>query len=521
MKLQNRLFLSVILMGAAATAIGLICLQSSRALFDNQAKVYDSGLAVFHLKKVSDAYGVAVIGAVEKVRNGAAWAWEDGGKAIDEAEKSADEHWKAYMAMDKTKDEKYQASIVGALLDNNKHLMENLKNDFANKDARDLEIQATSVLYPSIDPVLDNIRKLEDLNEKAGQEAVDQAEKGFTGSFNFMGGAVAVLLFLGLVGGFWTASWALKPVGASALGWEADVRQVAELGGQVSSSASQLVSSLSAAAGQLQKTAGASEQAVSMIQQKSQETARARGFLDEAQSALALSGDSAQRAVDQARAMGQSAEKVFQVVKTIEEIAFQTNILALNAGVEAVRAGEQGKEFVLVVEEIRNLSQRCAQVAKETSKLVNENTRQTSEGMRLSEDTAKAVQQAKEKAGKVEGLLSVMEEGADNQLRGFQEIHSAIGNAEREAFRNMSLAEKAAASGAALAQKAESLQALSRQLADWVKGPAKGAVKPRVKGTIPAASPSSVSRVPDKAGDMDFRLPEKTGTDDGKVIPIK
>src|SRR5579871_6212116 len=139
MKLQNRLFLSVILMGAAAVAIGLICLQSSRAVFDNQAKVYDSGLAVFHLKKVSDAYGVAVIGAVEKVRNGAAWAWEDGGKAVDEAEKSADEHWKAYVAMDKTKDEKYQASIVGALLDNNKHLMENLKNDFANKDARDLE----------------------------------------------------------------------------------------------------------------------------------------------------------------------------------------------------------------------------------------------------------------------------------------------------------------------------------------------------------------------------------------------
>src|SRR5579863_6348939 len=175
MKLQNRLFLSVILMGVTALAIGLLCLQSSRAVFDNQAKVYDSGLAVYHLKKVGDAYGEVVIGAVEKVRNGAAWAWEDGAKAIDDAEKSAEDNWKAYMAMDKNKDEKFQATIVGALLDNNKHLMENLKNDFSNKDARDLEIQATSVIYPSIDPILDNIRKLEDMNEKIGQEAVDQA----------------------------------------------------------------------------------------------------------------------------------------------------------------------------------------------------------------------------------------------------------------------------------------------------------------------------------------------------------
>src|SRR6185436_19365240 len=114
MKLQNRLFLSVALMGLAALAIGLICLLASRGSFDNQAKVYNGGLAVFHLKKVSDAYALDVIGAVQKTRNGASWAWEEGGKVVEEAGKTADEHWKAYRTMEKTQDEKFLSSVVEA-----------------------------------------------------------------------------------------------------------------------------------------------------------------------------------------------------------------------------------------------------------------------------------------------------------------------------------------------------------------------------------------------------------------------
>lgn len=258
-----------------------------------------------------------------------------------------------------------------------------------------------------------------------------------------------------------------------------------------------------------------------MAQHKSQETARARNLIDETKSALSVSGEAAQRVMDQVKNMGQSAEKVFQVVKTIEEIAFQTNILALNAGVEAVRAGEQGKEFVLVVEEIRNLSQRCAQVARETSKMVTENTRQASDGLRLSEDTAKAVSLAREKAGKVEGLLSVMEEGADIQLRGLQEIHGTVNQAERDAFRNSAVAEKAAILGRGLTQKAENLRTVSQQLADMVKGSSKAGPKMKTQAAQPASSPTATPVAFEKPEPKDLRFAEKTGTDGGKVIHIK
>ncbi len=516
MKLQNRLFLSVAIMGAVALAIGYFCLQSAQGVFDNQAKVYNSGLAVYHLKKVSDAYGVDVTGAVQKVRSGATWAWENGGKIIDEAQRSAEDHWRAYLAMDKSKDEKYQATIVGALLDNNKHLMENLKNDFANKDARDLEIQATSVLYPSIDPILDNIRKLEDLNQKIGEVAVSQADKSFTSSSKFMLGIVAGLLIFGFAVGFLAANWAIRPLSVLTRDWDGGVDQVSNLSSQVFSTSNQLSGNLTNTADELQKTGGSMEQVLSLVQQNNREIAHARNVMDDTRSALSLSHDAAQKTVDQVRTIGEGADRVFQVVKTIEEIAFQTNILALNAGVEAVRAGEQGKEFILVVEEIRNLSQRCSQVAKETSKLVTENTRLTTEGLRLSEETGRAVSQAAEKAGKVTALLSVMEQGLEAQFHDLREIKTTVQNSEREAYQNSALAEKAGTAGLSLSQQSENLRRSSKQLYRFINGGRKESSKAVSVPVAPGKIPVVQSTAPLQPSEN--RTSEKTGTDDAKVV---
>jgi methyl-accepting chemotaxis protein len=74
------------------------------------------------------------------------------------------------------------------------------------------------------------------------------------------------------------------------------------------------------------------------------------------------------------------SKDIAQVINIIQEIAFQTNILSLNAAVEAATAGEAGKGFAVVAQEVRNLASRSAEAAKEIKNIVEIATSKANEG---------------------------------------------------------------------------------------------------------------------------------------------
>jgi methyl-accepting chemotaxis protein len=76
----------------------------------------------------------------------------------------------------------------------------------------------------------------------------------------------------------------------------------------------------------------------------------------------------------------ESGQRIGSVIKIIDDIAFQTNILALNASVEAARAGVHGKGFAVVAEEVRNLAAKSADAAKESQKLISITVEKASAG---------------------------------------------------------------------------------------------------------------------------------------------
>jgi methyl-accepting chemotaxis protein len=135
-------------------------------------------------------------------------------------------------------------------------------------------------------------------------------------------------------------------------------------------------------------------------------------------------------------AMGQiddSSTKIFKIIKLIDEIAFQTNILALNAAVEAARAGDAGMGFAVVANEVRNLAQRCAGAARETSALIEDSISKSKEGRARVEGVAGAIRAVTAEVLRIKTLVEELNQGGQEQAHGIDQITEAIRNMDKVA----------------------------------------------------------------------------------------
>ena len=341
----------------------------------------------------------------------------------------------------------------------------------------------------------------------------------FTTGFQFMMAGAGGSLLAGLLGAFLIGGNARQPVRSLAKAIQGGAAQAWPAAGRVQATLLQLQSELDEEGRILQQSSGILEKTQTLAQQNTEGAGRSHHLLEETRTTLLDGTEAADRTATHLRGLNDNSAKIHQIVKTIEDIAFQTNILALNAGVEAVRAGEQGKEFVVVVEEIRNLSLRCAQVARESSQLISENSRQAVEGLHSGEETHRVLAQAGEKSKKVADLLTVLEIGCYDQAKGVQDAIQALDRVEKSVSRNGAACEKSATAGSQLNQQLEALEGLSRQLGQLIEGTT--AVPPSAvstpKGTPASERKAPVSPPPRSKNELP---PEKTGTDGTKVIRL-
>ncbi len=194
------------------------------------------------------------------------------------------------------------------------------------------------------------------------------------------------------------------------------------------------------AAASLEETAAALEEITSNISHNTENVVKMSNFANEVTNSTNEGKDLAQQTTVAMNEIDEEVNAINDAITVIDQIAFQTNILSLNAAVEAATAGEAGKGFAVVAQEVRNLAARSAEAAKEIKDLVENATNKANSGKAISDKMIQGYNGLSENITKTIELISHIEIASKEQLTGIEQINDAINSLDQQTQQNASIA---------------------------------------------------------------------------------
>lgn len=161
--------------------------------------------------------------------------------------------------------------------------------------------------------------------------------------------------------------------------------------------------------------------------------------------------------------IAESSHKIQAIVKTVEDIASQTNILALNAAVESARAGEAGKGFAVVASEVRNLAVKVNEATKDIARLVHNSGEAIVRGEEIVTKTGESLKMVIDKTSIIEQKISLIATASTEQVNSLRQVTGSIEEISAVVLTNSATAEEGAASSKEMSGQAQVLKNLIAQ----------------------------------------------------------
>jgi methyl-accepting chemotaxis protein len=246
--------------------------------------------------------------------------------------------------------------------------------------------------------------------------------------------------------------------------------ELRQAGEQIALGSSQIANANQAQSQGATEQASAIEEISTAIAELASQTKLNAQHAEEASLLARSARDEAQRGNGQMQEMVQSmreinagSREISKIIKVIDDIAFQTNLLSLNAAVEAGRAGKHGRGFAVVADEVRKLAAKSAQAARETAELIELSVQKAQTGAQIAESTAASFDGITQGINKVADLVGEIAAASREQAQGIAQISVGLSEIDKVTQANSANTEESAAAAAELASQAAQMKTMLSQ----------------------------------------------------------
>ncbi|HEX5394507.1 MAG TPA: methyl-accepting chemotaxis protein [Rhodocyclaceae bacterium] len=474
---------------ASVFLIGMILIAVSgvvgmRSAVDGLDSVYrDRVVALRDLKVIADMYAVNIVDTAHKARNGGI-TYQQALKNVAEAEGTLKKSWDAYLATELVGEEVRLVNEIKPLMKASETTLAHLKDLLMRGDAEGLAQFTAKELYPAIDPLSGKFSDLSDVQLSAAKEEYESASdlyhvlSGVNLAISLvaagLGLAMASFIARELIGQLGAEPGEVAHVASQIAQGKLGVDVVVKPGDDASVMAAmksmrdelrKLVSGIARGAEQLasasSQMASTGEQVAAGSAEQSEATSSIASSVEEMTASIQLISESAgtakdaasvaeqqvdssihvvDRTVDELRKISTTATATSQdiqdlarksaeigsIINVIKEIADQTNLLALNAAIEAARAGEQGRGFAVVADEVRKLAERTTSSTEEIVSMVNAIQRSTERTTQSTEEGRLFAEEGARLADEGADSMRAVKAGIDHTLTSARDISTAL-----------------------------------------------------------------------------------------------